>query len=73
MACGLRSAGHVDGVLDWCDLERFFVLDDADKSLIGDRRGDHSRLGFIPTSHSLRVSHDLRRHAFHIRGSGTAW
>lgn len=30
--------GRFDGVPSRADLERFFVLDDADKDLIGDRR-----------------------------------
>jgi hypothetical protein len=39
--------GRFDGVPSQADLERFFLLDDADKALIADRRGDHSRLGFV--------------------------
>jgi hypothetical protein len=30
--------GRFDGVPSRADLERFFVLDDADRALIGDRR-----------------------------------
>jgi TnpA family transposase len=39
--------GRFDGVPSRADLERFFFLDDADKDLLGDRRGDHNRLGLM--------------------------
>ena len=39
--------GRFDGVPSRADLERFFFLDEVDKELMGDRRGDHNRLGFV--------------------------
>jgi len=39
--------GRFDGVPSRADLERFFVLDEVDRKLIGDRRGDHNRLGLM--------------------------
>jgi Domain of unknown function (DUF4158) len=42
----VAACGRFDGVPSRADLERFF-LDDADKELIGDRRGDHNRLGVM--------------------------
>ena len=39
--------GRFDGVPSRADLERLFVLDDADRNLLGDRRGDHNRLGLM--------------------------
>jgi Domain of unknown function (DUF4158) len=46
--------GRFDGVPPRADLERFFLLDDADKTLIGDRRGDHNRLGFMLQATTVR-------------------
>ncbi len=38
--------GRFDGELSSAELERFFFLDDADRRLVGRRRGEHTRLGF---------------------------
>jgi Domain of unknown function (DUF4158) len=46
--------GRFDGVPSRADLERFFVLDDADRNLIGDRRGDHNRLGLMLQATTVR-------------------
>jgi hypothetical protein len=46
--------GRFDGVPSRPDLERFFFLDDVDKDLIGDRRGDHNRLGFVVQATTVR-------------------
>lgn len=46
--------GCFDGVPSRADLERFFLLDDADKDLLGDRRGDHNRLGLMLQATTVR-------------------
>lgn len=46
--------GRFDGVPSRADLERFVFLDDADRGLIGDRRGDHNRLGFVLQATTVR-------------------
>ena len=38
--------GRFNGTPGRADLERYFFLDDADRALVGRRRGAHSRLGF---------------------------
>jgi len=40
------SYGRYNGPPPRAELERAFFLDDADKGLVGRRRGDHNRLGF---------------------------
>jgi Domain of unknown function (DUF4158) len=46
--------GRFDGVPSRADLERFFFLDDADKDLLGDRRGDQNRLGLMLQATTVR-------------------
>jgi TnpA family transposase len=46
--------GRFDGVPSRADLERFFVLDEVDRKLIGDRRGDHNRLGLMLQATTVR-------------------
>jgi hypothetical protein len=38
--------GRFDGAVSRDELDRVFLLDDADRELIGRRRGAHNRLGF---------------------------
>ena len=46
--------GRFDGMPSRAELERFFFLDDADKDLLGDRRGDHNRLGLMLQATTVR-------------------
>ena len=50
----VAAYGRFDGVPSWADLQRFFILDAADRDLIGDRRGDHNRLGFVLQATTVR-------------------
>ena len=46
--------GRFVGVPSRSDLERFFVLDSVDRDLLGDRRGDHNRLGLMVQATTVR-------------------
>ncbi|WP_035952069.1 Tn3 family transposase [Parafrankia sp. EUN1f] len=46
--------GRFQGVPSRAELERFFFLDDVDRGLIADRRGDHNRLGFVVQATTVR-------------------
>jgi len=46
--------GRFEGVPSRADLERFFVLDEVDKKLINDRRGEHNRLGLMLQATTVR-------------------
>lgn len=46
--------GRFVGVRSRSDLERFFVLDSVDRDLLGDRRGDHNRLGLMVQATTVR-------------------
>ncbi len=50
----VAAYGRFDGVPPRSDLERFFLLDVADRDLIGDRRGDHNRLGCVLQATTVR-------------------
>lgn len=53
-AAQVAGYGRFGGVPSQADLERFFVLDNTDRGRIGDRRGDHNRLGFVLQATTVR-------------------
>jgi hypothetical protein len=58
--------GRFSGVPSQADLERSFQLDDADKALIRDRRGDHNRLGFVLQATTVRYLNLFLEHPLDV-------
>jgi hypothetical protein len=50
----VAAYGRCDGVPAWAELERFFLLDDADRRRVDPHRGAHHRLGYALQLGSVR-------------------
>ena len=51
----VAAYGRFDGVPSRAELERFFLLDDADRRRVDPQRGAHNRLGFVLRAGWLRL------------------